>query len=154
VSDGVTHYKYYMKGYWLVIPQSVVFSVWDWKMGGGVLVGYSLGRYLDPDIDLMGTSAAEGRQVNELPIIGHILFGLSSMYGSVFRKYHRSMITHLPGLSTVVRLVFIFWIPFLVLDGYGINLIGNGWHMFWVGLLIGLSEADGVHFYLDMVDND
>ena len=40
--------------------------------------------------------------------------------------------------------------PFLIMDGYGINFIGNGWHTFWLGFWVGLSQADGIHYYLDL----
>ena len=98
----------------------------------------------------MGVNSAEGRQVNELPVLGHIMFGVSSTYGSIFRKYHRSWMTHFPYVSTVIRLFFFFIIPFVVLDAHGVNFIGNGWHLFWLGFWDGLSHADAIHYYLDI----
>jgi hypothetical protein len=127
----------------------VVSSFVEWRLGLGYLVGYSLGRWCDPDWDLMGTNNAEGRMVNEIPLLGHILYGVSSSYGSIFRRYHRSWITHFPVLSTIVRLVFLLAVPFGYLDAYGINFIGGGWVWLWVGLLAGLSHADGIHWWLD-----
>lgn len=148
--NGLVHYAYYMKGYWVEIPLTLSLVFIDWQFALGNIVGYSFHRYVDNDLDLMGVNSAEGRQVNELPIIGHILFGLSSIYGSLFRKYHRHWITHFPGISTFIRLFIIFLFPFLVLDGYGVNFIGNGWHKFWIGFWMGLSQADGIHYYLDL----
>jgi len=87
--------------------------------------------------------------VNELPILGYFLYGVSSTYGAMFRKFHRKIWTHLPVLSTIIRIVFVGFVPFLVLDGYGVNLIGNGWHKFWLGYWAGLSQADGIHYWLD-----
>ena len=148
--DGVTHYKHFTKGYTFQIPFSIMISFLDWKLGLGNIIGYSFHRYCDNDLDLMGVNAAEGRQVNEIPILGNFMFGMSSIYGSFFRKYHRSIWTHLPYLSTAIRLFFFFIFPFLILDGYGINFIGNGWHMFWIGFYNGLSMADGIHWWLDV----
>ena len=113
-------------------------------------MGYSLGRYFDPDLDLMGASACEGRIVNELPLIGHFIFGATSAYGSTFRRFHRSWVTHLPFVSTLIRLIFVGMVPFLICENFAINLIGQGWHMFWVGVWLGLSQADGIHWFLDM----
>lgn len=147
--DGVTHFTYFKKGYKYSIPISLVTGYLDTRFGVGYLVGYSLGRWCDPDWDIMGSNAAEGRMVNEIPILGHLMYGVSSTYGSVFRKRHRSFITHFPYISTLIRLIFLFIIPFTILDGYGVNLIGNGWHTLWIGLWAGLAHADGLHWYLD-----
>jgi hypothetical protein len=133
------------------IPLSIVLSVFDWKLGVGNIIGYSFHRWMDNDWDIMGTNNAEGRMVNELPIIGHFLYGVSSAYGSMFRKRHRSFITHFPFVSTFIRIVFVGLVPFLIFDNLSINLIGNGWYMFWIGFWVGLSQADGIHYVLDMV---
>lgn len=148
--NGEIHHMYFKRGYLVEIPLSVVMSFWDWKFGLGNIIGYSFHRYCDNDLDLMGVNAAEGRQVNELPILGNIMFGMSSIYGSFFRKYHRHWITHFPFISTAIRLFFFFIFPFLIMDGYGVNFIGNGWHRFWIGFYVGLSQADGIHWLLDV----
>ena len=147
--DGATHYKYFMKGYLVTLPVTLLLVGFDWQFSSGYLVGYSLGRWIDPDWDIMGTNNGEGRMVNELPVIGHYLYGKSSMYGSIFRRWHRSFITHFPGVSTSIRLIFVGYEPFIVGDYLGINFIGNGWWKFWVGLWVGLSQADAIHWVLD-----
>lgn len=149
MSSGEVHHKYYLRGYKYVIPASLIICLLEWKFGMGYLVGYTLGRYIDPDLDLMGTTAAEGRQVNELPVLGHILYGISSAYGSIFRKRHRSWMTHLPLISTMGRLIFFFGLFFVWGDGHAINFIGGGWIWFWLSLWLGLSHADGIHYYHD-----
>ena len=151
---GEIHFQYFKRGYYFVVPSSVLLSLWDVKFAIGNLVGYSLGRWIDPDWDLMGTNNGEGRMVNELPAVGHYLYGKSSMYGSIFRKWHRSFITHFPGISTSIRLAFVGYEPFFVGDFVGINFLGGGWHMFWLGLWFGLSQADGIHYWLDKTYGD
>jgi hypothetical protein len=153
MSDGKTHYKYYMRGYWVSVPISVATAFLDWRAGLGYLVGYSMHRYVDNDWDIFGSNNAEGRLVNEIPLLGHFLYGISSVYGSIFRKHHRSWMTHWPIVSTLGRLMFLLFIPLVVGDGYGINFIGNGWIWFWVGMWGGLSHADGIHFYHDIVNS-
>jgi hypothetical protein len=138
-----------MRGYWVELPLSLSLVLVDFQFALGNLVGYSCGRWIDPDWDIMGTNNAEGRMVNELPILGYFLYGISSTYGAMFRRLHRKKLTHLPVLSTIIRIVFVGFVPFLVLDGYGVNLIGNGWHKFWLGYWAGLSQADLVHWWLD-----
>ena len=147
--NGEIHYKYFKKGYRVIIPISVALSLFDWKFALGHIVGYSFHRWCDNDWDIFGSNNAEGRMVNELPIIGHFMYGVSSTYGSFFRRKHRSFWTHFPFVSTLIRLLFVFIIPFIVGDYVGINFIGNGWYLFWIGFWVGLSEADGLHYFLD-----
>lgn len=147
--DGATHYRYYKKGYPIMLPLSIILTLIDWKMGVGLVVGYSIHRYCDNDWDIMGTNNAEGRAVNELPILGHFIYGISSTYGSIFRRHHRSFITHFPFVSTVIRLIFVLSPIFIIGDYSGVNFIGDGWYKFWVCLWVGLSIADTIHWYLD-----
>lgn len=147
--DGNTHYAAFKRGYILSVPVAFVCGVSDVRLGIGYILGYSFGRFCDPDWDLMSANSAEGRMVNDIPILGHILFGISSSYGSFWRRHHRSFWTHFPVVSTLIRLIWVFIIPFAIMDGYGVNLMVNGWHRFWLGFWAGLSHADAIHFYLD-----
>lgn len=153
--NGEVHYKYYKKGFLFVIPTSIfiVFFV-DYRFGLGNLAGYFLGRWIDPDWDIFGSNNAEGRLVNEIPILGHFIYGISSTYGSIFRRHHRSFITHFPIISTSIRLVFVGFIPFLIGDNLGINFIGNNWYKLYFGIWLGLSFADLIHWALDMFHED
>jgi len=147
---GEVHYKYFKSGYLIEIPFSIILLFWNWKFALGNIIGYSIHRWIDNDWDIFGSNNAEGRMVNEIPFLGHFLYGVSSTYGSFFRKHHRSFWTHFPFVSTIIRLAFVFTIPFVLFDYYGINLIGNGWHMFYIGVWSGLSQADGIHWFLDL----
>jgi hypothetical protein len=147
--NGEIHHANYKSGYILATSVSLMSSLLDWKFGLGYFCGYTFHRWCDNDWDIMGSSAAEGRMVNELPIIGHILYGVSSSYGSFFRRRHRSFWTHFPVVSTAIRMVWVFIVPFTFLDAYGVNFIGNGWHLFWTGWLLGQSHADAIHWWLD-----
>jgi uncharacterized metal-binding protein len=117
--------------------------------GIGWLVGYGLGRWIDPDLDQIGITAAEGRMVNEIPILGTLLVGYSSIYGAVFRRHHRSFITHFPVVSTAIRAVYFFWWLY-----FAINVLYDYQLLFLVGVFIGLSIADTIHYVLDMVFPD
>lgn len=113
--------------------------------GAGILFGYEMGKYVTPDWDIMGTTADEGRMVNELPVFGYILFGVSSMYGAIFRKKHRSTITHFPFLSTSIRHLLLFWWMYWQAYLYGLGLAIP----FFAGVFVGNSIADGIHWVLD-----
>lgn len=148
--SGDVHYKYFKKGYRIIIPLSVALSCVDWKFASGHIVGYSCGRWIDPDWDLVTANNSESRMMNELPILGNFLFGISSTYGSFYKRKHRSFWSHFPVVSTVIRLIFVFTIPFIIGDSViGINFLGQGWYRFWIGFLVGLSEADAIHWWLD-----
>jgi len=118
--------------------------------GIGTIIGYGMGRYIGPDWDIVGINTNEGKIINELKFFGYFLYGISSIYGAIFRKFHRSAITHFPILSTSIRLLFVFWwIGFL----YYFNIIQFDWWQFWFGLgiLFGLSESDLNHWLCDKI---
>lgn len=150
--DGGTHHHYFKKGYHYSIPVSVVVSFLDLRIGIGYIAGYSFHRWCDNDWDIFGSNNAEGRLVNEIPVLGHFLYGVSSTYGSIFRRKHRSIITHFPYLSTIIRLLFVFLLPFVLLDYWGINILYYRVDLFFLGFWLGLSHADGIHYYLDLTD--
>ena len=120
-------------------------------MGMGIFIGYEFGRYMTPDWDIMGTTSSEGWLVNEIPILGHFVFGLSSTYGSIFRRWHRSAITHFPFVSTLPRYLLVFW--WIWLEIYRSNL-DWAWLIFiFIGAFFGTSIADAIHYILDCFYN-
>jgi uncharacterized metal-binding protein len=151
--DGKTHYYFFKIGYISVIPTSLYLMTLNPVFGIANFLGYSFHRFVDNDADLMGTSSSEGRLVNELKFVGAILFGFLSVYGAIFRRYHRSIITHFPFLSTAIRLAFVFWwIPLL----YYFKLITyRSWQLdFLIWFWVGLSQADATHYIADLFFGD
>lgn len=119
-------------------------------IGLGIFIGYEMGKYMTPDWDIMGTTSSEGWMVNEIPVLGHFLFGLSSTYGSWHRKHHRSIQTHAPVISTFPRYLLVFWYPWLEI--YRSNL-DWAWLIFiFIGMFIGTSISDSIHAYLDFTN--
>lgn len=115
----------------------------------GVLGGYSFHRYCDNDWDILGTNKAESRAIHELWILGYLIYGISSIYGAIFMRHHRSIQTHFPVVSTIIRLVFLFWwIPLMI---YLNHWIVQTWQWFiFFGFWWGLSQADAIHWLADM----
>lgn len=168
MSDGQTHHRVWRRNLLLVPPLTVITYLATDGLGvicftkfclsasviisAGVPTGYLMGRYIDPDLDQMGTTAAEGRLVNEIPILGHFLYGHWSTYGSIFRKHHRSIITHFPVLSTIIRIIYQFYPLFILIwakEWFHISI-----PLFFFGILIGLSFADFLHWYKDVTSGE
>lgn len=147
--SGETHYKFFKAGYTIAIPASAYLLSLNPAVGMGWLLGYSFGRWIDPDLDQIGVTASEGRLVNEVKILGHVLYGISSVYGSIFRRKHRSFLTHFPFISTLIRLCFLFfWLP---IPFYLFVWDLHWWQIhFTLGFFLGLSQADLQHFLADM----
>ena len=94
-----------------------------------VIAGMLSGVFLTPDLDL-----AESR------------FGIWTLYGKLFK--HRG-ISHVPVIGTLTRLVYILWIPLLIMVIYRVSF-DVPWNT--VGLLfIGLCIADTLHVTLDKI---
>ena len=152
--SGDIHYRYFKSGYILMLPASIITMFMNFDIGLGILAGYTFHRWCDNDLDIMGASACEGRQVNELPVVGHFLFGISSTYGSMFRRYHRKFITHFPFVSTAIRLLFFGMPIYFMLKSFDFNFNTIPVYYFIVSFWIGLSLADSIHYVLDMLYGD
>lgn len=158
--NGIRHEELRKRGRWILFPAIFIplslsgmdfVHYGEWFIYGGILLGYEMGRYVTPDWDIMGTTSSEGWMVNELPVIGHFLFGISSIYGSIFRKYHRTWVTHFPGISTFVRHLLLFW-----WEWWQIFISANDLSILifiFIGLFIGNSLADGIHWRADVTNN-
>jgi uncharacterized metal-binding protein len=116
------------------------------------MLGYLFGVICDPDWDEMGATGSEGRMV-KVPILGWLMYGISSIYGAMFRRHHRSFLTHFPGVSTAIRILFVFfWIPLLYYfkivrwEDWNIDL----YSWFWLGL----SFGDFLHWGADLIVTD
>lgn len=157
--DGATHHKIWKVGL-LGVP------LWDlsvtlvaypfvshyggyWLYSLGIPVGYLLGLFVDPDLDIVGMTQAEGRIMNTFPIIGNIMVGYWTVYGAFFRRHHRSWLTHGPFISTAIRYAFAFW--WLV-------FLDRWWYigatLFLIGMYLGTVYADILHWAADVITGE
>jgi len=147
--DGEFHHNIWKAGAIVAVPASIAtVALIDWRMGLAMLGGYALGRWIDPDLDQVSITSSEGRMINEFKILGHVLAGYWTIYGAMFRRNHRSFITHFPVVSTFGRLVFQFWWVWFLYRRFNWTF-DTGHAMAWCGLLMGLSIADGLHYVAD-----
>lgn len=156
--SGIIHEQLRKKGRVVFYPFSIIIPIFlspvNFKTGGevligiGIIAGYELGKYVTCDWDIMGVTSDEGRIVNDLPVFGHFIFGVSSFYGSVFRGHHRSFITHFPFISTSIRYILLFWYPFIYIYQSERDL--SFLAFIFIGMFIGLSFSDGIHWWADV----
>lgn len=182
--DGATHHKYWRLYLIPVIGVStalaVVGSTWcilyrnDPLLASYILefwlwfnVWYLSGRYVDPDWDQKGQTAAEGRATRELDLLGVLLFGYSSFYAALmdylarklkikgmFGGSHRSELTH-SFVGTFIRsvmvdmpLVYLLQLAY-VLSGERFMIDSLDLIIFLLAQLAGMGLADAIHVQLD-----
>ena len=130
----------------LAVAIGVAASLFYWSLGLGIVLGYLLGRYLDPDLDLPQTSSSEFRAMRELKLFGALLVAYWLPYGFVIP--HRHFLSHSPILSTMIRFSYQFWWAWVLLDKYG--YMWNKVILYaWLGMFIGMAMSDSVHIWLD-----
>ena len=147
--DGEFHHNVWKAGAVVAVPASIATVLLiDWRMGLGMLGGYALGRWIDPDLDQVSISSSEGRMMNDFKILGYLLVSYWTFYGAMFRCNHRSYITHFPFLSTAIRMAFAFWWVVFLYRWIGLSF--NAGHLLgWFGVFFGLSIADTIHYIAD-----
>lgn len=151
--DGMTHYRLWKLGWIISAPASFYLSVKNPVFGIGSFVGYMAGKYVTPDWDIAGLTHDEGMIINDFKILGNLIVGYTTIYGIACRRHHRSFGTHFPVVSTLGRLVFLFWWVPLVAWHYDISF---DWWMMWaaLGFWWGLSMSDCIHYTADMTVGD
>lgn len=152
--DGKTHYKYYSRvGYPLLLAIDLPLMFLNWKVAIGDLLGYFLHLFVDPDLDQIGISRAEGRLMQTLGFFAAPWIMYWVPYALLFP--HRGFGSHSPIISTLIRLGYLLITPTIL-----IYSSGNPWWEEWwmtflksevlLGIFIGLSRADFIHIWLDM----
>lgn len=146
--DGKTHLKYWKRGLMPMVIASIFFSA-TMKSFYPMLfiVGYFLGLFLDPDLDQMSITAAEGRMTRTFGIFGAIFVGYFLPYGYLFK--HRGA-SHWPIWGTFTRWVYVM-LPFM-----GMWVYYGDYNKFWIFLspyfiwiFTGNMISDVIHIVLD-----
>lgn len=184
VPDGATHHKVLMQHRTTVLytcfgMELLVFSL-ALKLGNWFFASFVsqiywwtvvhyfwASLYIDPDLDQLGVTQADGRQMR-LGVIGYFFFAYWTFYAAMmamichvfkikgsFGSAHRSKLTHSVFPGTFIRVMFLD-VPILFIVAL-VNAYVTIPLYFWlfnavplvVGQLIGLGVADYIHIWLD-----
>lgn len=142
----------------LIIPSTAIGYLLTDDFYLGLLVGFGcwLGLFIEPDLDISLKTDSESR-LDFIPIFGKLWFWLWKPYGNYLN--HRSYVSHLPILSTLVRYIYltIFLVPLLSL--MSVAIFGE---VIWIGdfvqnnstkismVIFGNIISDYGHFCLDL----
>lgn len=122
-------------------------TAWTFFLAPGYLVGY----YLDPDLDQIGLTAAEGRMMRAWGFLGACFVAYWLPYAYLHNQIskHRGY-SHWPLVGTMTRWLWL-WLPYVVAHTYfhlsfPVSIIFNKVVLF---LFLGNSIADYIHAALD-----
>ena len=129
----------------------------DWAMLSalGGLVGAPSGNFIGPDNDQIGTAEGEWDLIRALGPLGFLWEACWWPYVKLIGLVggHRSQWSHLPLLSTAIRLLYVA-APFLAVGYYHYwDYAAWPWRV-WpllLGWAIGLAVSDTVHWLMDFV---
>lgn len=151
--NGLTHQNLWKAGWIVSTPASLYLMTKNPVFGVGSLIGYSAGKYITPDWDIAGLTHDEGMIINDFKVLGYLIVGYTTVYGITFRRHHRSFWTHFPWVSTLGRMIFLFWWVPIAFSHYGI--IFEWWQFdLALGFWFGLGMSDLVHYTADMTIGD
>lgn len=175
-SDGLTHESYLRKGWVLIIPIFIFFSIIFQDILYLVfgILNFIICEFIDPDTDLLGLTEADGdilrtfRKI-KLGLIGAMIVGYWLVYAEFCLYFggHRSWFSHGWIIGTIGRMLFfnipifgiLFWFYLYGVTNWNwldFSEIGFGYFYMnkWVlpyivSQFISWNIADGIHLILD-----
>lgn len=157
MADGSTHLYYWKIG--LLFVCSCCFFLYfsyqdDLYYLIAFIIGYLSGYLIDPDLDHTMDYSAKIRW--KRTIIGYPIYLWWKVYShTIARSFggHRAFLNHVPILSTLSRVVWLFT-PFIFLFyfiGFPTWLFFDGWVVAYFCAFVGLCLSDLIHFILDYI---
>ena len=110
-------------------------------ISGGVLAGYLLGDVVNPDLDLEGITQAEATMFEISKPLGYLWYWYWRPYALL---RHRHWLSHGLVISTVGRLLYLFWWAWFIPPQRWLDI-------FMVGVFLGLVVSDSVHIIADIL---
>jgi hypothetical protein len=133
---------------WMPVAACIPLLFLSSQIGIFVPFGYALGFFIDGDLDQIGISRADGKMIRS--VIGIPLMAWFTFYAVLMKPFggHRSLWSHTPFISTAIRIAWII----LPVGGFCAYFTPFPWYEWTrpvIGLWLGLSLADCVHYYMD-----
>jgi len=142
-----------------ILASAGTYYAWeDWILSISVLPGYLLGAMVDPDMDLPKKNTY-AKQLWRRTIIFAWMVPWWNLYGILAQRFlggHRSFWTHMPGISTIMRLAWMCF-PFgligrIISPGTMAQvLVSPMAHRIMLGVFIGLTLSDTIHAISDLI---
>jgi uncharacterized metal-binding protein len=133
----------------------VFYYTHDPKIALAFSLGAASGVFLTPDLDIelqIASKIAISRTFGK--VIGKLWYIFWWPYGKLLP--HRSWISHFPVISTLIRLIYLFFLPiFIILStnttqfGEILDFLYNIRHAIY-----GLVAADTLHFIMDIISTE
>lgn len=159
--NGEVHYKIWKRSWFVaIIMTAVLFLAYSdyWVVAAFVPIGYLLGRWISPDLDLVGINSDESRMMDDFKIFGAFMVAYWFPYAYLMRfvglgrKGHRNFFSHFPVVGSSIRFVYLLF-PFVIIFYY-FSIPINPWFIpTLLGALIGLSIADTLHWAADTLES-
>lgn len=165
MASGKVHYQHWKKGSIPTAATAVVTGISLVYFGQDVffvflltlswLFGYFLGKFITPDLDLIGVTWSEWAAMRELKFLGLLIlvwftpYAYGMRFVGLGKKGHRNFFSHSPIISTAIRL---FWllVPAVVAWYYWrFTIYLFMWYIIG-GLFIGLAISDIIHLFGDL----
>lgn len=140
--------------WWIIIP------IWI-----GSVFGWEQGKYIDPDLDQLDLTIAEGKSIRKFGLAGWLYTGYWTMYAILMNIVayitgtqngrfgaHRTFWTHSYIFSTAIRFIFINIPVYITLYYMKANLFNQIMAiamLFHIGNFNGLAYSDALHIYFD-----
>ena len=143
--SGKIHLTLWKRWSWVIVPLTFMGMTLGPTFALGILIGYGLGYYFDPDWDQISITGGEGRILRHLKLVGSMMLGFFLPYAYLFK--HRG-ISHMPVVGTITRWMWIGLIAFLFFRTGLFLYVKQNTHFIY-GILVGQSYSDFIHILAD-----
>ena len=109
------------------------------------LLGSVVGLFVEPDLDIDGITASEKRVLRPLRIPWRVYW-----YPYALMVKHRSWISHMPVVSTFIRLFYLLFPICLILQSQGIGVVSIIATQEFAWVVAGLILSDALHWLFDV----
>lgn len=133
----------------ILLVLSVSFGFYLLLLAFGIFFGYELGAYVEPDLDHRNMTYSEYAVMRKFGCLGALWVGFWTPYS--YLVPHRSFLSHSVPVGTLVRFLYLFSIPaILVVWAGNLELLQDARILvFLLGVFLGMMVSDFIHVWFD-----